>query len=105
TMRARFDLVHSFSRIAYLTGILPLSVPKIMTYQRQITPSAVRLGHGLSRGTLQFTAVSRWMMHHVQDVGRWSVVPNGVPLEVYPFEPNVAKDAPLVFLGRMEEIK
>src|SRR5215467_6112612 len=32
----RFDLVHSFSRVGYLTPILPLPIPKLMTYQRQI---------------------------------------------------------------------
>lgn len=33
------------------------------------------------------------------------MVPNGVPLDVYDFAPTVAPDAPLVFLGRIEEIK
>ena len=100
TVRSRFDIVHSFARLAYLTFILPLSVPKVMTYQRQITPATVRLGFGLSRGTLEFTAISRWMMREVEDVGSWSMIPNGVPLEVYPFEPTVPTGAPLVFLGR-----
>ena len=31
-----FDIVHSFSRIAYLTPILPLRLPKIMSFQREI---------------------------------------------------------------------
>ena len=48
----RFDLVHSFSRVGYLAPILPLPIPKLMTYQRQITPRSVRLGQTLSRGTL-----------------------------------------------------
>ena len=49
----QFDLVHSFSRIAYLTPILPLPIPKLMTYQREITRRSVRFGLALSRGTLQ----------------------------------------------------
>lgn len=104
-MRGRFDLIHSFSRIAYLAPMLPLSIPKIMTYQRPITPRSVRYGHVLSRGTLSFTAISDWMMRHVSGVGRWAMVPNGVPLDIYDFSPAVAADAPLVFLGRVEEIK
>jgi glycosyltransferase involved in cell wall biosynthesis len=101
----RFDLVHSFSRIAYLTPILPLAIPKLMTYQREISPRTVRLGHALSRGTLQFSAISRWMSAHVEHIGRWHMVPNGVPLDTYAFQPEVEADAPLVFLGRLEEIK
>jgi glycosyltransferase involved in cell wall biosynthesis len=104
-MNGRFDLVHSFSRIAYLAPILPLNMPKIMTYQRAITLRSVRYGHALSRGTLSFTAISDWMMRHVSGFGRWAMVPNGVPLDVYDFSPAVAPDAPLVFLGRVEEIK
>lgn len=100
-----FDLVHSFSRIAYLLPLLPLGLPKIMTYQRAISPRSVRLGHRLSRGTLQFTAISDWMMRDVAQIGQWSMVPNGVPLETYTFRAEVAPDAPFVFLGRIEEIK
>jgi len=101
----RFDLVHSFSRLAYLTPVLPFQLPKLMTYQRAISPHTVRLGWSLSRGTLAFTAISNWMMKHVQDVGCWNLIPNGVPLDKYTFRPTVAPDAPLVFLGRIEEIK
>lgn len=101
----RFDLVHSFSRIAYLTPILPFSVPKLMTYQRAISPRTVRLGHVMSGGTLAFTAISHWMMQPVKHIGSWSMIPNGVPLTTYTFRPSIGADAPLVFLGRVEEIK
>ncbi len=103
--RERFDIVHSFSRIAYLTPVLPLAVPKIMSYQRDISTRTVGWGHALSRGTLSFTAISQWMMRPVEDIGRWTMIPNGVPLARYTFRPDVAPDAPLVFLGRVEEIK
>lgn len=103
--RGEFDVVHSFSRIAYLLPILPLRIPKLMTYQREISRSSIRLGSRLSRGTLEFSAISKFMMSHVADVGRWHLVYNGVPLETYSFVPSQDDDAPLVFLGRMEEIK
>jgi glycosyltransferase involved in cell wall biosynthesis len=99
------DLVHSFSRIAYLTPILPLAVPKLMTYQREISLRTISFGHALSRGTLSFSAISRWMMSDAQRVGRWTMIPNGVPMATYDFRREVAADAPLVFLGRIEEIK
>jgi len=103
--KERFDIVHSFSRIAYLMGILPTRVPKLMTYQREISSRTVRLGYRLSRGSLEFSAISNWMMQPVRHIGRWHLVPNGVPLSVYEFNDAVADDAPLVFLGRIEEIK
>jgi glycosyltransferase involved in cell wall biosynthesis len=104
-MRVRFDVVHSFSRIAYLTPILPMVLPKLMTYQRAISPRTVQFGHVLSRGTLEFTAISHWMRRPVAGIGRWHMVPNGVPLDVYDCRTDIGDDAPLVFLGRIEEIK
>lgn len=100
-----FDVVHSFSRIAYLTPILPLSVPKVMTYQRAVSPRTTSMGRMLSRGSLHFTAISQWMMEHVKNIDDWTMIPNGVPMASYDFQPQVAPDAPLVFLGRIEEIK
>src|SRR5258708_4568083 len=44
----QFDLVHSFSRVLYLLPVLPLPIPKLMTYQRDISRRSVRLGHALS---------------------------------------------------------
>ena len=70
----RFDLVHSFSKIAYLGPLLPFKTPKLMTYQRHITPRSVRLGNLLSRKTLWFSAISRWMMRDVEHLGTWRLV-------------------------------
>jgi glycosyltransferase involved in cell wall biosynthesis len=103
--RGRFDLVHSFSRVAYLLPLLPLPIPKLMTYQRAISRRSIRFGHALSRGSLQFSAISRWMIEPVADIGTWHLVPNGVPLVSYPFVEDPGPNAPLVFLGRVEEIK
>ena len=81
----RYDLVHSFSRIAYMLPILPLPTPKLMTYQRAISCRSIQPAHHPSRGTLQFTAISRWMMREVEDIGTWHLVYNGVPLTTYDF--------------------
>lgn len=103
--RQRFDLIHSFSRIAYLLPVLPSPIPKLMTYQRAITVRPVWLGHHLSGGTLQFTAISRWMMQPVQGIGSWHLVPNGVPIKTFPFVADPGDQSYLMFLGRVEEIK
>lgn len=99
------DVVHSFSRLAYLAPILPLPIPKLMSYQRPISPHTTRLAHRLSFGSLHFSAISNQMMREVGRTGSWHLVPNGVPLEVYSFRKSVPPNAPLMFLGRLEEIK
>jgi glycosyltransferase involved in cell wall biosynthesis len=99
------DMVHSFSRLSYLLPILPLRIPKLMTYQRAITRRSVLLGYRLSNGSLHFTAISRHMMKPVADVGTWYLVPNCASLDWYQFQSKVDNDAPLMFLGRIEEIK
>lgn len=100
-----FDIVHSFSRLAYLAPLLPLAVPKLMSYQRQISAATTSRALSLSRGTLEFSAISGQMIAAEMLAGRWHLVPNGVPLETFTFVPEVPPDAPLVFLGRVEEIK
>jgi glycosyltransferase involved in cell wall biosynthesis len=103
--RKHVDVLHSFSRIAYLLPLLPLPVPKLMSYQRPITRRTVQMGHALSRRSLEFSAISQWMMEPVADIGRWHLVPNGVPVSDFPFVDKSGLDAPLMFLGRVEAIK
>jgi glycosyltransferase involved in cell wall biosynthesis len=80
-------------------------LPKLMTYQREVTRRSVALANTLSRGSLQFAAISRHMMSPVQDVGVWHLVYNGVPMKTFRFSASVGADAPLVFLGRVEHVK
>lgn len=103
--RDHFDLVHSFARLAYLTPLLPRRIPKIMSYQRGISHRSVRLGNLLSRGTLSFTGCSAHLISRWQSNPRFHVVYNGVPLERYDTTERVSGDAPLTYLGRVEEIK
>jgi glycosyltransferase involved in cell wall biosynthesis len=103
--RSHFDLVHSFARLAYLTPLLPQRIPKIMSYQRGVSPRSVRLGNLLSRGTLSFTGCSAHLIRRWQLNDHFYVVYNGVPLETYKWTAQVEPDAPLVYLGRVEEIK
>lgn len=100
-----FDVVHSFARLAYLTLLLPLRIPKIMSYQRGVSPRSVRLGTLLSRGTLSFTACGAHLIRQWKSDPHFHVIYNGVPLETYEYVDRVATDAPLIYLGRVEEIK
>ncbi|MEF3364963.1 glycosyltransferase [Methylocystis sp. 9N] len=100
-----FDIVHSFSRIAYMTPILPAPIPKLMSYQREVSRRTTALAQKLAFGSLEFSAISRSMIEPVRHIGEWHYAPNGVSLSAYAFQAKVDSDAPLVFLGRIEEIK
>ncbi len=100
-----WDVIHSFGRLAALLPVLPRPVPKLQSYQREITLRNVRLSTRLARGTLLFTACSDALRRGVSHVGRWVTVPNGAPAAAYRFSPAVPPDAPLMFLGRIERIK
>lgn len=104
-LNGSYDLIHSHGRLAYLLELLPRKLPKIMTYQRMIHPRSVILGKMLSRGSLYFTSVSRHLMQAVKKHASWHVIYNGVEVEKFSFATQVSADAPLVFLGRIEEVK
>lgn len=100
------DLVHSFSRLQYLLPLLPLGLPKVMSFQRQPTPRTVRWASRLGGDRLHFTGCSEHICRQGRSAGgQWTAIPNGVDLASYRFQPRVAADAPLVFLSRLESIK
>jgi len=100
-VRRHFDVVHSFGRLAYLAPLALTTVPKVMSYQRTITPSSVLRARRLFGDTIEFTACSRSLTIPVAGLADWHVVYNGVPIEAYRFAPHVGALAPLVFLGRL----
>jgi glycosyltransferase involved in cell wall biosynthesis len=104
-LRGGFDLVHSFARLAYLLPLLPLGLPKLMSYQRHITARSVQIGDRLSRHRLHYTGCSAALIAAYAGRPNWHVVPNGVPEERYTPRYTLPADAPLVFLGRVEAIK
>ena len=104
-LEQRPDIIHSFGRLGYLLPVLPLPVPKVMSYQRTISPRSVEFGEKLSRGTLHFTGCSAKLIDRFKARKNWHVIYNGVPAETYRFNATVDGDAPLVFLGRIKEIK
>lgn len=102
----KLDVVHSFSRLAYMTAILPLSVPKIMSYQREPTLSQVKKASLIAKkDSLIFTGCSNYISRQIDTVAKAYTVYNGAPMHLYQATASVDKDAPLVFLGRIEPIK
>ncbi len=102
----KFDVVHSFSRLAYMTALLPLSIPKVMSYQREPTLSQVKKAFFLARkGSLVFTGCSNYIANQLATVAEAYTIYNGAPMHLYDANSKVDLDAPLVFLGRIEPIK
>lgn len=103
----RPDLIHSFSRIAYLLPHLRGPVPLVMSFQRDPTPRTVGLAAKLAApGMLTFTGCSEYIARIGRPSGgEWLGIHNFADTENLHFSPRVPADAPLVFLSRVEEIK
>lgn len=105
-VKADFDVVHSFSRLAYLTPLLPLKIPKLMSYQREPTISQVKKASLLAqKKTLFFSGCSNYITDQIKSFAPAYTVYNGVSTETYQVNVSVKIDAPLVFLGRIEPLK
>ncbi len=100
------DIVHSFGRLIQLMSILPFRIPKLMSYQREPhLPGIARAARLSRKNSLLFSGCSDYITQQIATVAQAVTVYNGVPLDTFRFEPKVADDAPLVFLGRVEHIK
>ncbi len=100
------DLLHSFSRIAYLTPLLHSSLPKVMSYQREPNARTTRWAAALADQSLTFTGCSDYICRQGRpNGGTWQPIHNCVVLDKFTFQPQVSADAPLVFLSRLERIK
>lgn len=103
--RERFDLIHNFGRLAYLLPVLNYQVKKIMTYGREISKSNILRINKLKYRNLIFTGCSSNLVSRGNVAGRWEVVYNAIDFSKYTLEEKVSKEAPLMFLGRIERVK
>jgi glycosyltransferase involved in cell wall biosynthesis len=102
----RPDVVHSFSRLAYLLPLLTRRTPKIMSYQRHTGGRRNSFAARVGGANMAFTGCSEFIAKMGRRWGgAWSAIPNFVDVNFYRFEPTVPPDAPLVFLSRVERIK
>ncbi len=101
------DVIHSFSRLAYLLPHLRSKRPLVMSYQREPRLRTVGLAARLAApGILTFTGCSEYIVGRGRRAGgHWLAIPNFVDTGRMTFQPYVAGDAPLVFLSRVESIK
>ena len=103
------DLIHSFGRLAALLPVLPLrALPKIQSYGREIPWDGVRNALRLAGSSIRFTGCSTDLYRRTADgtpTSSWSTVYNPVDVCRYTEIEAVPDDAPLAFLGRIEQIK
>ena len=99
-------LVHSFSRLLYMLPLLQGKVPIVMSYQRPTGGRQISVASKLAGDRLAFTGCSEYIAGMGRPHGgTWHAIPNFVDTDRYPFSRSVPKDAPLVFLSRIEKIK
>jgi glycosyltransferase involved in cell wall biosynthesis len=102
----RPSVIHSFSRLLYLSPLLPCRVPKIMSYGRPTGGRQIRIASVLGGTSLAFTACSEFIANMGRPHGgAWHTIPNFVDTDFYAFSPTISSNAPLVFLSRIESIK
>lgn len=103
----RPDVIHSFSRLAYLLPVLAeRRFGVVMSYQRHTGGRQIAWAARLGGRRLMFTGCSEFICRQGRPAGgRWQVVPNFVELDKLTFVPAVAEDAPLVFLSRLDDVK
>jgi len=100
------DVLHSFSRLAYLLSLLSNPLPKVMSYQRHTGGRQIAWAARIAGRSLRFTGCSDYICAMGRPSGgSWITIPNFVELDTFTFVPRVPEDAPLVFLSRIESIK
>jgi glycosyltransferase involved in cell wall biosynthesis len=106
--QGEYDVVHSFGRLAALTPVLPSRrLAKVQSYQRDGVPwRSVALAARLAGRSIAFSGCSGAMYGApTPRAGRWRTIFNCVDPARYTPRAEVAPDAPLVFLGRLEPFK
>jgi len=103
--RNEYDLIHNFGRLAYLVPILNHRVKKIMSYQREISTRNIKWINMLPNKMIVFTGCSQNLVSRGAVAGKWKAIYNAAEFNFYKFKDNLPRDAPLIFLGRIEKIK
>ncbi|WP_374951536.1 glycosyltransferase family 4 protein [Mucilaginibacter sp.] len=102
----KFDLVHTFGRMSNIALLMFSGIHKVVSYQLPPTLSQIKKAVRLARsGTLHFTACSNFIADQIRPFGEVTTIYNGVDLNTYDFSPELSENAPLVFLGRIQQEK
>jgi len=98
-----FDLVHTFGRMSNIALLMLSKLPKIVSYQLPPTVSQVKKAMSIAhKNSLRFTACSNYIAGQISAFTDVTTIYNGVDINDYEFNADVADDAPLTFLGRIQ---
>jgi glycosyltransferase involved in cell wall biosynthesis len=103
--RDEFDLIHNFGRLLYLIPVLNHRAKKIMSYQRRVSSTGIRIATLLPNKNLIFTACSDNCAATGNVSGTWKTVYNCVDFTQYDFNGAINEASPLIFLGRLDKVK
>jgi glycosyltransferase involved in cell wall biosynthesis len=101
-----YDIVHSSAHFDLAAMMWPLPQKVVQTFHAlphwNSFTKRVRI---IPRRKLWFTTVGKHMVDKFSSIAPTTAIHNGVKIGQFDFQPTVAADAPLVFLGRIEPIK
>lgn len=101
-----FDLVHTFGRMSNIALLMLSSIPKIVSYQLPPTISQVKKAVSIAhKNSLRFTACSNYIARQISAFANVTTIYNGIDINDYEFNADVSDDAPLTFLGRIQQEK
>ncbi|ACU06093.1 glycosyltransferase family 4 protein [Pedobacter heparinus] len=101
-----FDVLHTFGRMNNIALMMWSKIPKVVSYQLPPTISQVKKATKIAfKNTLYFTACSNFIARQINKFANVTTIYNGVNINEYQFNATVSADAPLVFLGRIQEEK
>ncbi|MFC0514565.1 glycosyltransferase family 4 protein [Mucilaginibacter angelicae] len=101
-----FDIVHTFGRMSNIALLMPARIPKIVSYQLPPTVSQVKKAMKIAYPeTLRFTGCSDYISRQIAGSAKVTTIYNGVDLSDYHFNTGLPADAPLAFLGRIQQEK
>ncbi|QTN32170.1 glycosyltransferase family 4 protein [Akkermansiaceae bacterium] len=106
SIRHRYDIVHTSAHFDLTALMWPLSQKIIQTFHAlpDREPFAKRLRF-IPRRNLWFTTVGKHMVPALEHIAPTTAIHNAIKVTEFTFQGGVKPDAPLVFLGRIEEIK
>jgi glycosyltransferase involved in cell wall biosynthesis len=101
----RFDVIHNFGRLIYFLPVIKKPVYKMMSYQRAVAIAGIKKITSLQPANLLFTGCSNYCVSTGNVAGNWHTVYNAINFSDCEINEHVEKNAPLMFLGRLDKVK
>ncbi len=98
-----FDVVHTFGRMSNIGLLMLTKIPKVVSYQLPPTLSQIKKAVKIApKNSLYFTACSRYIERQIAACCQSTTIYNGIDTTEYQFNDHLQKNAPLIFLGRIQ---